>query len=627
MSIKTRYLAVIALALVTILVACAAEPEVIVETVVQEVQVEVTRVVTETIIEEGEAVEVTRVVVETETEVVEVTAVPEEAASAAQPPSEPQAGGDVRVWLPNGWPEQSWPHRSNWESGWAISPMAETLFWPLADGTLEPRLGTTVDVSEDSLVYTLHLREDVTWHDGEPFTAEDVAYSIELRNSPNLRPTNPPRNGTTISGLLPYANGEADSISGMEIIDDHTIQFTLDSPDAGLMRLFFGAEMLEILPQHIVSALDEEEVLNGTAEYWFTNPIGTGPYRFVQYQPDQFIEYERFPDHWSGAPGPDRLFMEISTAEVAVVKLQRGELDLINTLQLTEIERLQAEPGIEVMVAENSAQWYGMEMNFFTNDGLWRDPRAKQAFLYSIDRQAYVDSILQGQGVVRHSFFDGTVYECPTMVEYTYDPDRAAELWAEIGINPADVTIDLMSWLGLNARRDFLPIAQEFLGAQGFVVNVDFIDNSLITDYVQGNGPRGQDWDFHVLLFGPGADPGTILPFIDPESGNNWGRRSWPEAPNPETGQKENAYVYENPALTDLIAQAKVETDPDRRIEIYQQIDCIWNNDLPAFMTASPSFVAAKSNRLQGVDWQTNAGLGFWLRMYRPEDLWIWDGS
>ncbi|MFT5193374.1 MAG: ABC-type transport system substrate-binding protein [Candidatus Promineifilaceae bacterium] len=621
---KFKYLTLTAtLLLLFVVVACTPEPQVI--EVIKEVEVEVTRVVTETIVEEGEEVEVTRVVVETEIVEVEVTAAAEEAPVMADPPSEPQIGGDVRIWQPNGWPEQSWPHRSNWESGWAIGPMAETLFWPVA-GDLEPRLAMGYEVSDDGLTYTLNLREGVLWHDGEPFTAQDVLYTWELRLSPNLRPLNGLRAGTTIAGMADYHNGDADSIEGIVIIDDLTLEINLASPDAGLARLFFAGEMVEILPHHVVSELDQDAVLNGTADYWFTNPIGTGPYKFVQYQTDQFIEYERFDDYWDGAPAPDRMFMEISTTEVATVKLQRGELHFVNPIQATEVARLQEVEGLEVLVAENSAQWYGMEMNQFTNDGLWRNPKAKQAFLYSIDRQGYVDSILSGQGIVRHSYFDGTVYACPTMTEYNYDPEKAAELWAEIGVVPEDVTIDMMSWLGLNARRDYLPIAQEFLRAQGFKVNVDFIDNSLITDYVNGNGPRGQDWDFHVLLFGPGVDPGGILPFMTEDSNANWGYRSWPVSPNAD-GVKEGAIRYTSPELPGLIEQALVETDPAKRVEIYQAIDCIWNEELPAFMTASPSFISARSNALQGTDWDTHAGLGKWLNMYRPGDLWVWDGS
>ncbi len=620
---KIRYWTIAAiLSLFLTVVACStAEPEIV--EVIREV--EVTRVVSETIVEEGEVVEVTRVVIETETEIVEVPAETEPEVVMAEPPSEPQQGGDLRIWQPNGWPEQSWPHRSNWESAWALSPMAETLFWPLPDG-LEPRLATGYEVSEDGLEYTVTLREGVLWHDGEAFTADDVIYSIHLRNHPNLRPLNGLRQGRTITGMLDYYEGNADSIAGIEQVDDYTVRITLDSPDAGLARLFL-ADLLEIVPEHIVSTLDEEAVLNGTADYWYTNPIGTGPYKFVQYQTDQFIEYERNEDYWGGAPAPDRLFLEISTAEVAAVKLQRGEIHFMNPIVATEVARLSEDPNIDVLVAENSAQWYGLEMNYFTNDGLWQNPKAKQAFLYSIDRQGYVDSILQGQGVVRHSFFDGTIYACPDMVEYNYDPDKASALWAEIGVEPADVTIDMMSWLGLNARRDYLPIAQEFLRSQGFLVNVDFIDNSLITDYVSGNGVRGQDWDFHVLLFGPGVDPGSILPFITEDSNSNFGHRSWPESPNPESGIKENAVRYTHPDLPGLIERALVETDPDARVEIYQQIDCIWNEEHPAFATASPSFLAAKSRLLQGPNWQLNAGLGTWQVMYRPGDWWVWDGQ
>lgn len=550
-------------------------------------------------------------------------ATPEAPPMAAEPPSEPQEGGTLNVWQPNGWPEQSVPHRSNWETSWAISPMIERLFWPKPDGTMEPLLATGYDVSDDGLVYTLHLREGVKWHDGEPFTAEDVAYSLLLRLNPNLRPLNESRQGRTIIDQIAYNRGEADSITGMTVIDDHTIQFTLESPDAGLPRLFFGGDFPEIVPKHALEALDQDQLLNGTAEYWYTNPIGTGPYKFIKYETDQYIEFERFDDYWGGKPGPEKLFLKIASPEVAIVLLQKGEVDFVNPLQLTEVNRLQADTSVDILVAENNAQWYGMEINSFTQDGFWRNPKAKQALLYAIDRQAYVDSILQGFGTVRHSFYDGTAYACPTMTKYDYDPDKAKAMFEEIGV-PEDMVIDLMSWLGIKARLDYLPIAQEYLRKIGFKVNVDLIDNSLIVDYIQGEGPRGKDWDFHVLLFGPGVDPGGILPFMDPESTSNWGYRSWPEVPDSETGRKPNAYIYDNPRVNELITQARVETDAQKRVEIYQEIDCIWNEELPAFMTASPSFVAAKSVRLQGVDWQTNAALGNWTTMYKIGDWWLW---
>jgi peptide/nickel transport system substrate-binding protein len=559
-----------------------------------------------------------------------VTATPVPPTAVPEVPTEKQMGGTLNVWQPNGWPEPSTLHRSNWETAWAISPMIERIFWANSDGSLEPWLATGYDVSDDGLVYTVYLRDDVTWHDGEPFTAEDVKYSLLMRKSPDRRPLDEVRFGTTLIDLVAYRDGEADDITGVTVIDDHTIQFELESPDAGFPRLFLGGSngVPEIVPKHILETLDYDQLMDGTAEYWYTNPIGTGPYKFVTYETDQYIEYARNENYWGDPVGPERLFMKIASPEVAVVLLQQGELDFVNPLQLTEAERLQEDPNVDVLVADNNAQWYGLEANYYTMDGFWRDPRAKQAFLYSIDRQAYVDSILQGFGVVRHSFFDGTAYECPTKVEYNYDPDKADELWTELGYPKearADITIDLMSWLGIKARLDYLPIAQEYLRQMGFTVNVDLIDNSLINQYRQGEGPRGKDWDFHVLLFGPGTDPGAVVPFLTPGSNSNWGYRSWPFPANPDTGVKDDAWYYDNPRVTELLELQAVETDPEKRKEYFQEIDCIWNEELPAFMTASPSFVAAKSTRLQGVDWQENAGLGGWTSMYRPGDWWLFE--
>ena len=152
----------------------------------------------------------------------------------------------------------------------------------------------------------------------------------------------------------------------------------------------------------------------------------------MTYETDQYIEYARNENYWGDPVGPEKMYLRIASPEVAVVMIQKGEIDLMNPLQFTEAGRLAEDPNVEVIEAENLGNWYGLEMNYYASDGLWQNPKAKQAFLYSIDRQAYVDTILQGYGKVRNSFFDGTAYACPTMTEYTYDPEKADELWTEV---------------------------------------------------------------------------------------------------------------------------------------------------------------------------------------------------
>jgi peptide/nickel transport system substrate-binding protein len=634
---KVKNLVLTLIVLSVLFTACApATPEVI--TVEKEVVVEKEKVVTVEVEKEVEKVVKETVVVEKEVEkevekqvVVTATAVPPTAVPVA--PTEKQMGGTLNIWQPNGWPDVSWLHLSNWESVWGTAPMREPLFWNMPDGTLQGILAESWEVSDDGLTYTVHLRDGVKWHDGEPFTAHDVEFSYYMWYAPDKQPITDVRYGPTVDGLKAYNTGERDDIPGVKAIDDLTVQYTLTAQDAGFANLALTYyPTMNVIPKHIfepINETDHDKLMQGTLDIWTTAPVGTGPYKFVQYVTDQYIEYERNEDYWGDPVGPDRMYLRIASPEVAVVMIQKGEIDLMNPLQFTEAGRLAADPNVEVVEAQNLGNWYGLEMNYYASDGLWQNPKAKQAFLYSIDRQAYVDTILQGYGAVRHSFFDGTAYACPTMTEYNYDPVKADELWTEVVGDKAargQITIDLMSWLGLKARQDFLPIAQEYLRQQGFRVNVDIIDNALINDYRFGEAAAaGRDWDFNVLLYGPGADPGTIDTFMLPDGAGNWGYRSWPFYPDKETGKKEGAYVYDNARVNELIRMAQKETDPEKRKQYYQEVDCIWNEEIPAITTASPSALVAKSPRLQGLDWQVNAGLGGWTNMYRPGDWWVWE--
>lgn len=558
-----------------------------------------------------------------------VTATPPPPTPVPQAPTEKQLGGTVNVWLPDRWPEQSWLHISNWQSHFAVGPMAEWLFKPRADGTLDPVLGESYEVSADGLTFTLNLRKGVKWHDGTPFTAADVIYTYTTYADPNLKPLGSLRYGTTIKGFQDYQKGNVTEIEGLKAVDDHTVQFILSAPDASLPYLLWTFMFIPISPKHALEKLDPALMLSGKDPYWTTNPIGTGPYKFVKYVTDQYIEYARNDDYWGGQVGPEKLFMKISNAEVAIVMLQKGELDLMVRVPMAEAGRLQEDPNVELLRTNQAGAWYGMEFNYFTKDGFWQNPKAKQAFLYATDRAGYLKSILGGSGFVSNSWFDGTVYACPTMTEYNYDPEKAKQLFDEIGMTEdvrKTTEIVLMSWLGLKERQEFLPIAQANLRSLGFRVSVDLIDNALINDYNAGKGTRGTNWDLHVLMTGPGADPGNITPFVKSDAGSNFGARGWPTfwetfKPDPD------GYIYKNERVDELLAQGMKETDFEKRKAIYQELDCIYNQELPAISTVAPADLMAKSKRLQGVDWANWAAVGQTNNagLFRPGDWWIWD--
>jgi peptide/nickel transport system substrate-binding protein len=246
--------------------------------------------------------------------------------------------------------------------------------------------------------------------------------------------------------------------------------------------------------------------------------------------------------------------------------------------------------------------------------------------MYATDRPGYVKSILQGYGTLPNSWFDGTPYACPTMKKYDYNQETAKKLFDEAGLTEDKrkvMTITFMSWLGMKERQEFLPVAQENLRKLGFRVNVDIIDNALISDYKSGK--TGRDWDFTVLATGPGMDPGNVLAFMKSDSSNNFGARGipgWWVANKVQPG----AWVYKNDKADQLLTQGQTEVDPAKRAAIYQQVDCIWNEDLPAIQFAFASDLMAKSTRVQGVDWQNWAGLGLITApaQFRLADWWVW---
>jgi ABC-type transport system substrate-binding protein len=570
-----------------ILSACAAPtPQVV--TVKETVVVSQEKVVQQTVVVEKEKiVEKEKVVVAT---TVPPTAVP-------QAPTEKQEGGALNVWLPNGWPDKAWPYLTNWESAFAVSPMAEPLFWPKPDGTLEPMLAESYTVSDDGLVYTVKLREGVKWHDGEPFTAEDVRYTYWMHANPKLQPLGWLYSGATVKDYKNFNAGKADDITGLKVIDPLTLEITLDSPDASLPRTFLTYGQIPMLPKHKVEALPEETRFNNKDPYWYTNPVGTGPYKFVQYVEDQYIEYARNDDWWGGKVGPEKLFMKIMGPEVAMIALEKGELDYMYPTNLSEVKRLQTNPNVELVEAPNLGQWFGLIPNDMTMNGAWRDPKIKQALLKSVDRVGYVKTILQGYGQVRNSPFDGTAYACPTMIDWSYDPVEADKLWTEAGWpkeKRGEWVMDFMSWLGNKPRLDYLPIMQEAT---------------------------------QVLLWGPGADPQGMSFIADPTSKTNAGMWGCPDSWNPEITLEDalkTCWKYENPRVQELFALTAKETDPEKRIKYFQEMDCIFNQEIPVFTTAAPSFILSKSKRLQGVDWPTGASLGYWMQLYRPGDFWLW---
>jgi peptide/nickel transport system substrate-binding protein len=382
------------LALVT-LVACQSEPEV--------QQVEVTRVVTETVQVEGEAVEVTRVV--TETEVVEVTRVVE----APAPADEETSDGVRRVVIGlDSEPNTFDPHMTLGRfSESFMSNVFDGLTLHDQDGALIPGLATSWEALDDN-TWEFTLREGVIFHNGNPFNAESVKYTLdrvldEERNAP-IRP------------LL--AN-----ITNVEIIDDYTVQISIAEPD-----LLLPARLAELYGSMLDPAYVEE---NGD-DYIALNPVGTGPYKFVEWVKNDHITLVPNEDYWGDVPQVDEIvFRPIPDNGARVAALLAGDVDIINGIPIPQEPVVANYPNVRsVRVPVPRIYYISMDVRKPPFD----DVRVRQAVNYAIDRQAIVDNLFAGFGVpaaVTHP--QASWGFNPDLEPYPYDPEKARELLAEAG--------------------------------------------------------------------------------------------------------------------------------------------------------------------------------------------------
>jgi peptide/nickel transport system substrate-binding protein len=214
---------------------------------------------------------------------------------------------------------------NNW---FQFAPRDDFLFSQLLDldvdgETLHPDLATSWEISEDALIYTLQLREGVIFHDGEPFSAEDVKYTLEMFYHPDTGASHARIFGMdSIAGTQAFENGEADEISGIVVVDDYTLEITLDSPRSNFLD---GLRGFNIWPKHILEGIPFIELRD--SEYAVTNPIGSGPFMMDELEPDQFLTLVAFEDYYAGRPNLDQIIFRIGLIGApAMAALEAGEI-------------------------------------------------------------------------------------------------------------------------------------------------------------------------------------------------------------------------------------------------------------------------------------------------------------
>lgn len=356
------------------------------------------------------------------------------------------------------------------------------------DNAVVPALAKSWDFDEETCTYTFHLEEDVRWHDGEPFTAEDVQFTIEAIMDPENGSENAPN---------------FEDVEEITVIDDHTISFRLSAPNVA----FLDYMTMAILPKHLLEGEDMQ-----TADF-FRSPIGTGPYKLASWDEGQAITLEKNADYFRGEPNIDTIVFKIVPDDNAkTLQLRAGELDLA-LLTPKDAATFADEEGFTCYDME-TADYRGILFNF--QNEYWQENRDLiPAVCYAIDREAIIDAVLLGQGMAAYGPLQRNIYNYEDVEHYDYDPEKARAVLEAAGCvlgedgfytrNGETVGFVLSVGAGDQVRIDMAQIVAQQLREIGMDVTVNIpaqVDWSGQMAYLIGWGSPFDADDHTYKVFG-----------------------------------------------------------------------------------------------------------------------------
>lgn len=521
---------------------------------------------------ESSATEATETATETETEA--ETGAETGAEVVAEEAGEAVEGGTVNLFISSS-PDTFLPHYSIG----AYARHMGNLMYPrllryLGDTTLAPYLAESWEISADGLVYTFNLAEGVTWTDGEPVTADDVVWTYTMPFHADFAGTR--SIDAPIVGAAAYKAGEADSISGLEAVDDYTLQITLEKPFAPFLENV--AQFYWILPEHVFSSTPVAE-MDKISEAR-TPTVTSGPLNFVQYQTDQYVEFDRNENFFLGAPIIEKFIYKIMKADVALAQFETGELDTTTKVGvlLPEYADKLATLDVDVYAVGGSAV---QSMGINHRREYFQDPRVRQALVAAIDREAIVEALLAGYGEVPNSKVPSfSPYYNPEVAGLNaYDPDKAKALLEEAGWD-FDRELILTVPTGNIIRERSGPIIQQYLQAIGLNVTIETMDFASQSARVNENNV-----DLWLV--------GNSYTTFDPDETASFHSESLP--PNGW-----NSWYWNNPEADAALEAGMAGTTFEERKVAYDKMQMVMAEDVPVVFLYLPQDLHAVSSRLQG---------------------------
>ncbi len=466
------------------------------------------------------------------------------------------------------------------------SRQSETVIRNMFDGlvTRDTRNGVHLELAEelnwlDETTLEVKLRQGVKFHNGTEMTADDVVFTFNRIIQADAIEY-PEAHTSPRKGLIA-------PLEAVEKVDEYTVNFSFSGVWPPAMQL--------LVHQQIVSKAYLEEV--GT-EGFIANPVGTGPFKYVEGQLDDQIVLERFDDYWGGAPdlepvGPAQvekaIFRVIPEASTRVAALLAGEVDIIQAVPAELIDTLEQTPGIAVKTAPGTEPMW-LQLNI--NDPLFAEVNVRQALNLAIDKDLIVEAIYGGRAVsIPGPLSPFNNFVNTDLSPYPYDPVQALALLAEAGWadSDGDGMLDKEGQtlaFTIDTIERWRPLAEAVAGMYreiGIDAGVRFWEYSVVKPQLLGCERQAYMDDWGDSAFDPvGHFEAKWHTFVE---GQPYGRG--------------NFMCYSNERVDELIKAGETEADQARRQAIYDEAQQIVYDEAPAVFLILPGVAEASSDRVE----------------------------
>lgn len=418
---------------------------------------------------------------------------------------------------------------------------------------VKPMLAESWSTPDGGRTWLFKLRPGVSWHDGAPFTAKDVVFSLNAYANPKV---GSPWSSklSAVKGYADVQSGAAAALAGVSAPDAMTVRIELDSAKPAWVELQLIA--ISILPEHILGSVPPQEIRGH--RFWI-NRVGTGPFVWKAYASDQYIEVTRNPNYFLGAPKLERIVYQIYKDITPIVTaLELQEVDAMSYegggVPLAELPRLQKLPQLAVMPNMNGGLPTYIQLNL--QNPRFADVRVRQAMMYALDRKAIIETVKGGTGELSNTLFPQTWARAPGLEPYDYDPTKARALLKEAGWTPGK-PIDFIYYYTDQMNVDTVVAIQSYLADVGIDIKPRLLDPASVNQvYADGS--------FELGLFanGMGLDPSLGSPLVT-------------------CGAKPLSLGYCNREVDALFDRGLATADRAERAKAYQAVSVIMNRDLP----------------------------------------------